>query len=157
MERATEQPPAILLVEDDEDDLFLIQRSMQRSRLVNPVQVLPDGEQAVQYLAGEGQYEDRGAHPMPFLILLDLHMPKLSGFEVISWIRQRRELDHVTVAVLTSSSDERDWKKAMELGADSYFVKPGSLDEFVSLMLRIHGHWMMLDGQETSPRVSVLR
>jgi DNA-binding response OmpR family regulator len=143
-----EESPTILLVEDDINDLFLIQRSMEKSRLANPVRVVRDGEEAVHYLAGEGAYADRAAYPVPFLVLLDLHLPKLNGFEVLRWVRSRSQYTKLRIAVLTSSSDEHDYKQALELGADSYFVKPGSLDELVHLMLRLRGHWLLLEGQE---------
>jgi CheY-like chemotaxis protein len=148
--------PTILLVEDDENDLFLVQRSIERSRLVNPVRVVRDGEEAIRYLAGEGCYSDRRAHPRPFLMLLDLHMPLVNGFEVLRWVRERPEYASLKIAVLTASSDERDYQRAMELGADSYFIKPGSLDEFVNLMMRIQGHWMLLDGQQRPIRTESL-
>lgn len=142
-----EASPTILLVEDDQNDLYLVQRSFEKSRLVNPLQIVRDGEEAIQYLAGEGDYADRRRYPRPFLILLDLHMPMVNGFEVLRWVRSRREFGDIKIAVLTASADERDYRRAMELGANSYFVKPGSLEEFVNLMLRIQGHWMLLDGK----------
>ena len=141
--------PTILLVEDDEDDVLLIRRAFQKARLLNPLQVVRDGEEALEYLAGKGRYHDRRLYPLPFLLLLDLHMPKLNGFDVLSWIRQRPELRRMKVAVLTSSSNEHDFSKAMDLGAHSYFVKPGSLEEFVHLMLRLQGHWILVDSEES--------
>jgi CheY-like chemotaxis protein len=143
-----ENRPTILLAEDDEDDVVLIRRAVHKARLLNPLQVVRDGEEALQYLAGEGPFGDREKHPQPFLLLLDLHMPKVNGFEVLRWIRKRPDLQRLKVAVLTSSSDEHDYVKAMQLGAHSYFVKPGGLDEFVRLMLRLHGHWVLLDSPD---------
>jgi CheY-like chemotaxis protein len=140
-----EQHPTILLAEDDEDDVVLIRRAVEKARLLNPLQIVRDGEEALEYLAGEGRFADRTSYPLPFLLLLDLHMPKQNGFDVLCWIRQRPELRRMKIAVLTSSSDEHDYAKAMQLGANSYFRKPGSLEEFVHLMLRIHGHWVLLD------------
>jgi CheY-like chemotaxis protein len=142
--------PSILLADDDEDDLFLIQRAIQSARLLNPVQVVRDGEEAINYLAGEGRYGNREEFPLPFLLLLDLHMPKQNGFDVLRWMRNRPELGEIKVAVLTSSSHERDYLQAMELGANSYFCKPGSLNEFVQLMLRLQGHWLLLEGSASS-------
>ena len=140
--------PTILLAEDNEDDLLLMRRAIQKARLLNPVQVVRDGEQALDYLSGRGRFANRDRHPIPFLLLLDLHMPKQSGFDVLRWIRGQPELQRMKVAVLTSSSSERDYAKAMELGAHSYFAKPGSLDEFVHLMLRLHGYWVLVDDCE---------
>jgi CheY-like chemotaxis protein len=142
--------PTILLVEDDEDDVILIARSIQKARLLNPLQIVRDGEEAIDYLAGEGVFADRTKYPLPFLVLLDLHMPKQNGFNVLSWMRRRPDLRRLKVAVLTSSSDEHDYAQAMKLGANSYFRKPGSLEEFVHLMLRIQGHWVLLDNPEAA-------
>jgi CheY-like chemotaxis protein len=127
----------------------LIQRAMQQARLLNPLQIVRDGAGALDYLAGEGHYANRQKYPLPYLLLLDLHMPRQNGFDVLCWIRNRPELRRMKMAVLTSSSDEHDYAKAMRLGAHSYFNKPGSLEEFVHLMLRIHGHWVLLDGPES--------
>jgi len=142
-----QQAPSILLVEDDENDLILIQRSIQKSRLVNPVRVVYDGEAAINYLRGEGEYAERSIHPVPFLVLLDLHLPKVNGFEVLGWIRSQPQYRNLKVVVLTASSEERVFRTALQLGGDSYFVKPGSLEEFVRLMERIKGRLLLLDGQ----------
>lgn len=138
--------PTILLAEDDEDDRLLIRRSIEKARLLNPLQVVRDGEEAIKYLAGEDLYANRELFPLPFLLLLDLHMPRQNGFDVLTWIATQSDLNGLKIAVLTSSSDERDYARAMKLGAHSYFVKPGSIEEFVGLMLRLKGHWVLLDG-----------
>jgi CheY-like chemotaxis protein len=143
-------PATILLAEDNQDDVFLIRRAIQQSRLLNPIQIVRDGEEAVDYLSGNGSYADRQKYPVPFLLLLDLHMPKLNGFDVLRWIRSRPELKELKVAVLTASGDEIYFNRAMQLGADSYFTKPGSLDEFVHLMLRLQGHWLLIEASEDS-------
>ncbi len=148
--------PTILLAEDDADDVELIQRAVDKARLLNPLQVVRDGEAAIEYLSGHGLYSDRTRHPLPFLLLLDLHMPKVNGFDVLHWLQDRPELGSMKVAVLTASAERRDYARAMELGAHSYFVKPGSLDEFVHLMLRIRGHWALLDGNESRLQASTL-
>jgi CheY-like chemotaxis protein len=151
-----ENLPTILVAEDDADDVELIQRAVDKARLRNPLQIVRDGEAAIEYLSGEGRYSDRTQHPLPFLLLLDLHMPKVSGFDVLHWLQDHPEFNSMKVAVLTASAERRDYARAMELGAHSYFVKPGSLDEFVHLMLRIRGHWALLDGHESSPQPAKL-
>jgi CheY-like chemotaxis protein len=148
--------PTILLAEDDEDDVMLIRRAVNKARLLNPLQVVRDGEEAIQYLGGDGPFRDRTQYPLPFLFLLDLHMPKQNGFDVLRWLRRHPELQCVKVAVLTSSSDEHDCAEAMQLGAHSYFRKPGSLEEFVHLMLRLHAHWVLLDNLEPAEPPSPL-
>jgi CheY-like chemotaxis protein len=140
---------SLLLAEDNEDDLFLIQRAIQQARLVNPVHVVRDGAEAIDYLDGAGSNAERSEYPLPMLLMLDLRMPKKSGFDVLRWIQgQHPKFAAMKIVVLTTSTDERDWALATELGAHSYLNKPGSLTEFVNLMLRIHGHWLLLDGSE---------
>src|ERR1041384_2734772 len=120
------QGAVILLVEDNEEDILLMKRAFRNAHIANPLRVVKDGEEALQYLAGNGPYADRGRHPMPFLVLLDLRLPKLSGFEVLAWIRDQSELAELTVVVLTGSDHVPDATKARELGANSYMVKPGT-------------------------------
>jgi CheY-like chemotaxis protein len=136
----------ILLVEDNEDDVFLTQRAIQTARLANPIRVVRDGKEALHYLRGEGDYSDREQFPVPFLILLDLHMPKVDGFEVLRWVKSQNHLSNIVLVVLTSSKEEYHCKKALALGADSYFIKPGNLEEFVKLMFRVKGHWLLVEG-----------
>ena len=146
---------AILLVEDDETDILLLRRAFRKARIANPLVEVRDGQAAIQYLAGEGAYSDRAQYPLPFLLLLDLRLPKLSGFEVLAWIRDQPELASMITVVLTTSDHVRDVTKAHDLGANSYLVKPGNFDELVEMVKRIEGHWLMLDqvaaAQESRP------
>jgi len=135
----------ILLAEDNEDDIILMQRAFTKARLANPLRVVHDGDEAIRYLAGEGFYADRQENPVPLMLLLDLHLPKVNGFEVLHWLRSHPPLEQLIVVVLTSSTDQRDFARARELGAHSYFTKPGGLDELVNLMLRVQGYWLLLD------------
>ena len=116
--------PLILLAEDDDNDVFFMQRALLKAEIKFPLQVVQNGQQAVDYLNGEGNFSDRAKHPLPSLILLDLKMPFLDGFEVLDWIRSQSLLKNLPVVVLTSSAEERDRRKAAELGAKAYFVKP---------------------------------
>src|SRR5437667_88433 len=122
---------AILLVEDDGADLLLLRRAFRNARIANPLIEVRDGQAAIQYLSGEGDYADRTRYPIPFLILLDLRLPKLSGFEVIAWMREQPQLAHLIVVVLTASDHVPDVTKARDLGANSYLVKPGDFEELV--------------------------
>src|ERR1051325_559322 len=110
----------ILLVEDNEDDIFMMRRALRLGNFTNPLQVVTDGQQAVDYLSGTRQYAIRERHPLPFIIFLDLKLPYLDGFEILKWIRQRPELDSIVVVVLTSSAEMRDQDRAYALGARSY-------------------------------------
>ena len=106
--------------------------------------VVRDGEEAINYFSAAGVYGNRERWPIPSLVLLDLRLPKVSGFEVLEWIRSRPDFNEVTVVVLTGSENVPDVSKAHELGADSYLVKPGEFRELVAMVERIHGHWLML-------------
>jgi CheY-like chemotaxis protein len=120
----SELNPTILLVEDNEDDVFAMQRALNIGKVTNPLQVVTDGKQAVDYLAGAGMYADRTQFPMPFLIFLDLKLPYLTGFEILRWMRTQPQLESIMVAVLTGSAEKRDQDTAYGLGARSYLVKP---------------------------------
>ena|SRR5437879_4178194 len=123
--------PPILLVEDREDDVFLIRRALDEARLINPIQVVCDGEQAIAYLDGEGKFDDRSEYPIPELLLLDIKMPRIDGFEVLRWVRQQPHLNSIRIIVLTSSEDIRDVNLAYQLGAHSFLVKPLKADRFL--------------------------
>ena len=123
----------ILLVEDNDDDVFFMRRALKAADLAFPMQVVTDGQQALDYLGGVGKYGDRGIFPVPTLMLLDLKLPYVDGFEVLRWTRQQPSLNEVSVVVLISSPEERDLQKARELGAKSYLVKPPTAE----MMLRL--------------------
>jgi len=116
--------PVILLAEDLEDDILLIQRSFSESFPSNQVHIVRDGEEAIEYLQGEGRYFDREKYPLPDVLMLDLKMPKMDGLSVLRWIRQQTNLKALRIVVLTSSQDIRDANAAYRLGASSFLVKP---------------------------------
>jgi CheY-like chemotaxis protein len=120
--------PVILLAEDDENDVFFMKRALQKASVDFPLHVVKDGQEALDYLSGAGKFSDRHQHPLPALILLDLKMPFLNGFDVLAWINTQPSLKSIPVVVLTSSSEERDRQKAAQFGAKSYFVKPPTPD-----------------------------
>ena len=124
----------ILLVEDNEDDVFMMRRTFQKAGVPNPLQVVADGEQAMAYLKGLGAFSDRQAYPLPLLILLDLNMPKKSGLEVLAWLRQQPGLRRITVHVLTASTRTADVLQALELGANAYIVKPSRIETLANLL-----------------------
>lgn len=116
----------LLLVEDNEDDVFIFQRAFRRAGLVLPLQVASDGQEAIDYLSGIGRYGDRDLHPMPTMIFLDLKLPRRSGHDVLAWISSQTDLPPLPVIILTSSAEQRDLQRARELGALHYLVKPPS-------------------------------
>ena len=121
--RTVSDTSVILVVEDREDDILLIRRAFDRASVTNPIQVVRDGEEAIAYLIGEGQYANRDEYPLPVLVLLDLKLPRKDGFEVLSWIRSQPGIRSLPVVVLTSSNQIRDVNRAYQLGANSFFVK----------------------------------
>jgi CheY-like chemotaxis protein len=133
----------VLVVEDDPYDAKLIVRAIEKSRMLNPVEIVRDGEAAIEYLSGQGPYADRVQHPLPVLILLDLKLPKLDGFEVLQWIRGQAGLRRIPVVVLTSSSISADVGRAYDLGANSYLVKPVGSDELIGLLKTIELYWLV--------------
>jgi CheY-like chemotaxis protein len=138
------EPGVILVVEDEPTDLLLLQRAFTRTGTRSQIRSVPDGDLAVAYLAGEGVYADRERHPLPNLMLLDLKLPRRSGFEVLDWVRHNDRLGSLPTIMLTSSRERVDVDKAYALGANSYFAKPGSFDELVELVQAFERYWLQL-------------
>lgn len=132
----------ILLVEDNPHDVLMTRRAFRKAGLDVPLFAVDDGEAAVAYLAGADPYADRNAHPWPALVLLDLKLPRLSGIEVLRWMRAERRLDGLPVVVLTSSTEDEDIVEAYRAGANSYLGKPVAFDELTALMRTLHLYWM---------------
>jgi CheY-like chemotaxis protein len=139
-----QEEPLILLVEDREDDVVLLRRSFEKAAIANPLQVVKDGEDAIAYLSGTGRFSARKEFPLPELVLLDLKLPKLDGFEVLRWIRTQPALSGLRVVVLTSSNNLRDMNLAYALGANSFLVKPTDLKEYVELSNFLNDYWFVL-------------
>ena len=135
----------ILLVEDDANDVYFMKRAAREAGMLDSLQVAQDGQEAMDYLGGLGEYADRERFPLPCLVLLDLKLPRVMGFEVLKWIRQQAALKTITVIVLTSSDLKPDVDQAYRLGADSYLVKPSTLDKFKETLARIKQYWLELN------------
>ncbi len=132
----------VLLVEDDTSDFRLIQRAF--GKLDTPIAMLrlSNGDDAVDYLAGVAPYENRAVHPMPALILLDIKLPRRSGFEVLEWIRKQRSgLKRLPVVMLTSSRHSADINRAYDLGANSYLAKPDTPSKLGELASLVQSYW----------------
>jgi CheY-like chemotaxis protein len=134
---------AILHVEDREEDVFLLRYAFKAADITNPVQVAQDGQQAVNYLAGHGQFADREKHPLPFLTLLDLQLPHMTGLEVLDWIRQQPALKSIVVIILSSSVYEGDLRRAYELGANAFLVKPSSTATLADMCKALKHFWLV--------------
>lgn len=139
-----EQAP-ILLVEDNPVDILLLRRAVGKAQITHPLQVVGDGEHAVNYLAGQDIYTDRQRYPLPLLILLDLKLPRRGGLDVLAWLREQPGLNRLPVVVLTSSNELSDVSRAYDLGANSYLVKPGAPDALTQLVEQIKHYWLILN------------
>lgn len=136
---------SVLLVEDNTSDVFLVRRAFQKAQVGCLIQVVKDGEEAVAYLKGTGQYSDRERFPLPVLVLLDLKLPRRSGFEVLDWLRKQPALKRLPVVILTSSREVRDINKAYDFGANSYLVKMADPSSMTDLSRLIDRYWMALN------------
>lgn len=135
----------ILMVEDDPNDILLTQRAFMQASLVNPLRIVRDGEEAIQYLGGREAYADRSRYPLPSLILLDLKLPKKSGLEVLEFLRAQPSLKQTPVIVLTSSQESADIERAYGLGANSYLLKPVGFDGLLEMVKAIGMYWVLLN------------
>lgn len=141
----SEDGKIILLVEDNPDDAALTLRAFKRSHLVNPISVARDGVEALDFLFARGDYETRGSHPLPALVLLDLKLPRLDGLGVLKAIRAEPRMRFLPVVILTSSKEEEDLISGYSLGANSYVRKPVDFAEFMEAAKVLGIFWMMLN------------
>lgn len=135
----------ILLVEDNPNDLELARRAFERHKIVNHIEVAEDGREALDFLFGEGQYADRDTSVQPTVILLDLKLPKVDGFEVLRRIRKDDRTRFLPVVILTSSREEEDRLTGYGCGANSYVRKPVEFDEFSEAVRELGLYWMILN------------
>lgn len=135
----------ILLVEDEENDVFFMKYAFKEVGILNPLQVAEDGKQTMDYLSGNGEYADRERFPLPYLTLLDLKLPRVMGFEVLKWMREQPELKTLIVIILTSSRLGPDIEMAYRLGANAYLVKPSSPPELREIAMGIKQFWLALN------------
>lgn len=135
----------VLVLEDEPADVFLLQRAFSKSRMPVSLHFVRDGQEAISYLGGEGEYADRQANPLPDFILLDIKTPKLTGFEVLRWLRQQPGLKRLPVSILSSSSLKIDVNRAYELGANSFLIKPQEPADLADLITQLEGYWFELN------------
>ena len=135
----------VLLIEDNPDDAELITHAFKKAGIANPLIVVDDGDKAIDYLHGRSAYADRADFPLPGLFLLDLKLPRRSGFEVLEAIRANYPTRNVPVVVLTSSNQANDIERAYELGANSYLVKPIGRDSLITMVHSLDAFWLKLN------------
>lgn len=144
----------VLLVEDEETDAFFMKRGFSQAGISTPLQIVEDGQKALDYLSGTGAYANRDLYPSPCLILLDLKLPYVHGLEVLRWIRSRREFVTMSVLVLSSSCEERDIESAFQNGANAFLVKPSDPEELLDMIKSLGAFWLR---HNRTPNCAVLR
>jgi CheY-like chemotaxis protein len=134
----------ILHVEDDANDALLFQHACQKAGVGFDLRAVKDGDEAMAYLKGNNGFSDRTLHPLPQLMLLDLKMPRVNGFDLLTWLRNDDYFKRLPVIILTSSNHEGDIKRAYDMGANSYLVKPVGFDALVEVVKTIYSYWFSL-------------
>ncbi len=135
------KPIIILLAEDDEDDYVLISEALKESKIANTIKWVKDGVELMDYLLRQGAYEDPQSSPKPYLILLDLNMPRKDGREALREIKSNPKLRHIPVVVLTTSSMDEDLIASYDLGVNSYIRKPVNFSDFVEVVKTLGKYW----------------
>lgn len=132
----------IMLIEDEHADSLMIRRAFEKAGVENPIQTVENGDTALSYLEGIGEYQNRIKHPLPIFILLDLKLPGMMGLQLLKWVRTRKDLRLIPIVVLTNSAQEADVKAAYEAGANSYLLKPADRNEVARVIGLIQNYWL---------------
>ena len=132
----------VLLVEDNPDEVFITQRAFRKGEVANPLTVVTNGRQALDFLFSQGSYADRDKNDKPAVILLDLKLPLVSGLDVLKELKSNPNTNPIPILVLTSSTEERDQTESYRLGANDFICKPTSLLEFIEIVRKIKARWL---------------
>lgn len=143
----------ILQLEDDENDVLLFRLAMEQAGVPNPIYRVSDGQEAIDYLSGEGEYWDREQYPLPALALLDIKTPRRNGLEVLEWIRATPAHRCLVTVMLTASANQSDVDAAYRNGANAFLVKPSGFDELLDLAKVLQSFWLQLN-RFPSPQAS---
>lgn len=139
-----------LIVEDDDNDVFLLTRTFRKRGLEEPVFIARNGQEAISFLQGKGEFKDRNRFPLPTFIITDLKMPIADGFDLLTWLQNHSECSVVPTVVLSSSNQNSDVEKAYALGANAYFLKPNDIGDWEILFRMIFEFWKC--AEKPSPR-----
>ncbi len=134
-------PKTLLYAEDDPDDVLLLRHALRKAGVALNLVTASDGQEVVDYLSGSGKFAERTQFPLPSLLLLDIHLPKRSGLEVLKWVRQHPTLDALVVLMFTSSELDLDVYGSYRLRANGYLVKPTTPSRLVELCKALHEFW----------------
>ncbi len=135
----------VLMAEDDEHDIVATKRAWKKHHIANPLYVVNDGEECLDFLYHRGKYSDPDTAPRPGILLLDIKMPKVDGLSVLEEIRRDGELRRLPVIILTTSKAEEDRLRSYDLGANAYIVKPVGFDNFSGAVRTINLFWQLVD------------
>ena len=141
----TTQPVDILLVEDNQDDVELTLHALRKEKLANNIHVARDGEEALEFLFGNGTHTERSLERPPKLVVLDLKLPKIDGMEVVRKVKSDPRTKTIPVVILTSSKEERDLINSYNLGANSYIQKPVDFDQFRETVKSVGMYWLLIN------------
>ncbi|HYE07983.1 MAG TPA: response regulator [Planctomycetota bacterium] len=144
--------PVILLVEDRHEDEKLTLRALKKNGILNPVVVVRDGAEALDYLFARGAHAARDAGDLPHIVLLDLNLPKIGGLDVLREVRADPRTATIPVVILTSSKEEKDLVSGYGLGANSYIVKPVDFDQFNEAVRQLGLYWLVLNQRPAPAR-----
>jgi CheY-like chemotaxis protein len=131
----------ILIAEDDPTSGELVQLALERAGVTNPTHIVPNGTQVIAYLQAEGAYADRQRFPFPRLLLLDLKMPVMDGFQVLEWLGAHPDCSIIPTVIMSASSIDKDVRRAYQMGASSYMVKPLQFEQFVKMFRILCEYW----------------
>jgi len=138
----------LLIVDDDPDDRYLIERSFRAIGVTDPIRSVAGGAEAMAYMLGEGIYADRDTYAYPTFITIDLKMPEVNGFHVLEHLKRNPEWAIIPTVILSSSRDSDDIRRAYRMGASSYHVKPSGLSELRQQLKVLHDYWLTCEVPE---------
>jgi CheY-like chemotaxis protein len=144
------EPFVVLMAEDDEHDILATRRAWKKHHISNPLYIVNDGEECLDFLHRRGKYSEQGTAPRPGILLLDIRMPKMDGLAVLKHIRQDKQLRRLPVIILTTSRAEEDRLRSYDLGVNAYIVKPVGFDNFSGAVRTINLFWQLVDLPERS-------
>ena len=138
-------PFVVLMAEDNEHDIIATRRAWKKNHVANPLHVVRDGEECLDYIHQRGKYREPGSAPSPGIVLLDIKMPKMDGLTVLKHIREDEKLKRIPVIILTTSPEEQDRVRSYELGANAYIIKPVGFDNFSEAVKTINMFWQLVE------------
>jgi CheY-like chemotaxis protein len=145
-----ENQKTILLAEDEENDALLLELALHHAAISNPLNLVRNGREAIEYLKGSGAFADRTRYPLPGLMLLDLNMPGLGGLGVLAWRMKQVSLPRFPIVILSSSNLKADVHEAISLGADGYYIKPAGIEYLTDVVRELYDRWLK-PAQSASP------